>query len=298
MGKPADRRVSGRGRDASVAHIYGMIAAKPTRVDCALVRAQEALIRSGFTRSRNVPRPTGWGACLFLEEGIRASRSPVHNPYDKVVDRSLLGTEADGAIAHVRHGTAGKPDRRNTHPFVHGTWAFAHHGAVENFQTIRRELTGEMTPELRRAVKGTTDSEHIFYLFLSYLKRSAGSIAGDAPINRIRDAFEKTVVRLNEWSERTGSKVCSSLVMVACNRQVLLACRQRGPLHILERETPRHCPVCGTSHVSPGEEDSPCRSVIVASEPFTGEEWGEVPDGNLLLIDPDLSVSCTPIRIE
>jgi len=210
--------------------IYGLIATSPSRIDCGLLRSQEALIRQGFGESRNSPRPSGRGVALFTEDEIRHTHEILHTPFDTTLDARLTRTAAGAAVSHVRHGSVGKAERKNTHPFLHESWAFAHNGTIENFLTIRRELMGEMTPELRRSVQGATDSEHIFYLFLSYLKRSAGSIAGDAPINRIRDSFSKAISMLNEWSERTGTKVVSGMVIVATNRRVMLAYRQGGPL--------------------------------------------------------------------
>ncbi len=165
---------------------------------------------------------------------------------------------------------------------------------IENFQTIRRELMGEMPPELRRAIQGGTDSEHIFHLFLSYLKRSAGSIAGDAPINRIRDSFSKTISMLNGWSERTGTKVISRIVMLATNRRAMMAFRQGGPLFYLERDSVPICPVCREHHAI-SEEGESYRAVALSSEPTSGEEWQEVPEGTLMLVDPDLTVTFSPI---
>ena len=279
-----------------MSNLYGLIATEPTRVDCALLRSQRSLILSGFGESRNIQQPTGRGIALLLEEDeIRTAHEVIHTPLDTNLDQSQIQTPASAIIAHVRHGSIGKPDLKNTHPFQHESWVFAHHGTIENFQTIRREVMGEMPPELRRAVQGGTDSEHIFHLFLSYLKRSAGSIAGDAPINRIRDSFAKTISMLNEWSERTGTKVVSRIVILATNRRALLAFRQGGPLHYVERDAVLHCPICGEPHAATAD-DRPYRAVAVSSEPFSGEEWKEVPEGSLMLIDPDLTVTFSPLE--
>ena len=278
-----------------MSHIYGYIASEPTRVDCALIRSQRALIRQGFNESRNRPRADGWGAALFVEDEIRISRKLITRPDEPIFDANIADTRARAGIVHVRHGTIGKPDRKNIHPFLHESWGFAHHGTVENFHTLRRELLGELTPEFRRGVEGATDSEHIFFLFLSYLKRSAGSIAGDAPINRIRDSLRKAASMLNEWSERTGTRVQSGLAMMASNRRTLLACSQGGPLFYLERSESVRCPICGTHHRE-GGEGAAYRAVAVSAEPTSAEDWREVPGGNVLLVDPDLMAEITLIE--
>jgi predicted glutamine amidotransferase len=78
------------------------------------------------------------------------------------------------------------------------------------------------------------------------------------------------------------------------NRQVLVAYRQHRPFYYVERDRALVCPVCGESHVVL-PADSIYRSVVVASEPFSGEEWKEIPDEHMVFVDPDVSVSVMPI---
>lgn len=275
-------------------HLYGYLASQPTRIDCAAVRSQEALVRQRSYLSRNLGRAVGWGAAIYLESEPAIHRRVISNHEEFRIDPKIAETPTHAAMTHVRTATVGKPERKNTHPFPFQNWAFAHHGSVENFPTLRRELMGELNPEYRRAIGGATDSEHAFFLFLSYLKRSAGSVGGDAPIHRIRDSFEKAVAMLNEMTGRSGSMIRSRLVFLATNRQVMLASRQGGPLYWLERRHASVCPVCRESHaVFSGDE--PYHSVILATEPLSGEDWLEVPEDHFVLVDPDLAVRFSPI---
>jgi glutamine amidotransferase len=276
-----------------VCHVYGFLASQPTRVDCALVRSQQALVRERSAFSRNLTPASGWGAALFTRSEPVLYRKVVVNQEDFAFDPKAATMHTHAMLAHVRTATTGKAERRNTHPFDCQSWVFAHSGTIENFQTLRRELMGELNPEFRRSIQGSTDSEHAFYLFLSYLKRSAGSIGGDAPVHRIQDSFLKTVEMLNEMTGRAGSKIRSRLVFFATNQQVLLASRQGGDLFMLERDRASVCTICGESHtvMTAGE---PYRCVVLATEPLSGEGWGEVPEGNVVLVDPDLAVTLVP----
>lgn len=274
-------------------HLYGFLASQPTRIDCALVHSQQALVRQRAGFSRNLVRANGWGAALFRDDEPAISRRVITNHEEFRLDPKVLSTLTNAAISHIRTGTIGKAERKNTHPFLFQNWAFAHHGTVENFYTLRRELMGELDPEYRRSIQGATDSEHAFFLFLSYLKRSTGSVGGDAPLNRTLDSFVKTVEMLNEMTGRSGSLIRSRLSMILTNRRSLFACRQAGPLYYLVREKAVVCPICHESHavMSSGEA---YRSVVVATEPFSGEEWEEVPDEHVLSVDPDLEILLTP----
>ncbi|MFH1681338.1 MAG: class II glutamine amidotransferase, partial [Candidatus Eisenbacteria bacterium] len=180
--------------------LYGFLASQPTRVDCALVRSQQALVRERSLGGRNLDPANGWGAAVFQPDEPVVFRRTIANQESFSFDPKAAAIYTHGLITHVRTGSVGRADLRNTHPFGFQGWVFAHSGTIENFHTLRRELMGELNPEFRRAIQGTTDSEHAFFLFLSYLKRSAGSIGGDAPVHRIHDSFLKTVGMLNEMT--------------------------------------------------------------------------------------------------
>ncbi|WP_460775682.1 class II glutamine amidotransferase [Microbacterium sp. GXF7504] len=72
-------------------------------------------------------------------------------------------------FAHVRAATAGTPiQRTNCHPFRHDNWLFMHNGAIAQFPRVKRELMLAVDPELYPRIQGSTDSELLFYLALTY----------------------------------------------------------------------------------------------------------------------------------
>ena len=56
----------------------------------------------------------------------------------------------------------------NCHPFRHGHWLFVHNGVIHGFQDMRRELLFAVDPELFDGIAGSTDSEALFYLALTF----------------------------------------------------------------------------------------------------------------------------------
>jgi len=70
-------------------------------------------------------------------------------------------------FCHVR-AAAGPPiQQTNCHPFRHENWLFMHNGMVADFDKVRRDLTFAVDPSLYPEIKGTTDSEVLFYLALT-----------------------------------------------------------------------------------------------------------------------------------
>lgn len=87
-------------------------------------------------------------------------------------------------FAHVR-AAAGPPiQQTNCHPFRHGGWLFMHNGAISGFHRMRRDLMLMVDPELFPLIQGTTDSEVLFHLALTYGLQ-------EDPIRAIGEAIRK-----------------------------------------------------------------------------------------------------------
>ena len=71
-------------------------------------------------------------------------------------------------FAHIRAATGTEIQRTNCHPFQYRNWLFVHNGTVREFDKLRRDLTLAVRPELFTEIKGTTDSEILFYLALTF----------------------------------------------------------------------------------------------------------------------------------
>ena len=71
-------------------------------------------------------------------------------------------------LAHVRATTGTAIQRSNCHPFRYGEWLFMHNGKIRDFEKMRRELAFAVAPELYNCMFGTTDSELMFHLALTF----------------------------------------------------------------------------------------------------------------------------------
>ncbi|MFD9442359.1 class II glutamine amidotransferase [Streptomyces sp. NPDC060006] len=71
-------------------------------------------------------------------------------------------------FAHIRASTGTAVQQTNCHPFRHGRWMWMHNGAITGFHVMRRELSLLVDPEMYPDIEGTTDSEVMFYLALTF----------------------------------------------------------------------------------------------------------------------------------
>lgn len=85
-------------------------------------------------------------------------------------------------FTHVRAATAPPIQQTNCHPYRYENWMFMHNGAIAGWRELRRDLTLAIDPSLYPNVLGTTDSEVLFHLALTYGLR-------DDPIDAIGRAI-------------------------------------------------------------------------------------------------------------
>jgi glutamine amidotransferase len=71
-------------------------------------------------------------------------------------------------FAHIRASTGTPVQQTNCHPFRHGRWMWMHNGGITDFHRIRRDLALTVDPELFLDIEGSTDSEMMFYLALTF----------------------------------------------------------------------------------------------------------------------------------
>jgi glutamine amidotransferase len=71
-------------------------------------------------------------------------------------------------FAHIRASTGGAVQQTNCHPFGHGRWLWVHNGLVRDFHRVKRELALAVDESLYPQMEGSTDSEMLFYVALTF----------------------------------------------------------------------------------------------------------------------------------
>jgi len=71
-------------------------------------------------------------------------------------------------LAHVRAAIGSPVQQTNCHPFRHRNWLFVHNGYVDDLHVLRRDLMLAVDPERFADVSGSTDTEVVFQLALTF----------------------------------------------------------------------------------------------------------------------------------
>src|SRR5215213_11358293 len=71
-------------------------------------------------------------------------------------------------LAHIRASTGTPVQRSNCHPFRQEQWLWMHNGAIRGFHEIKRDLLMAVDPSLYSGIEGSTDSEALFFLALTF----------------------------------------------------------------------------------------------------------------------------------
>ena len=144
----------------------------PIPIEALILRRQHSLIdqslhsREGATTTNGDGFGVGWYDKLGGMPGLYKSILPAWN------DRNLreLATHISSPLffAHIRASTGTAVQETNAHPFRHGRWLFMHNGLVREYPRVRRDLLLAIDPAQFPEIEGSSDSEVLFHLALTF----------------------------------------------------------------------------------------------------------------------------------
>jgi glucosamine--fructose-6-phosphate aminotransferase (isomerizing) len=110
------------------------------------------------------------------------------------LEAASANTQAITGIAHTRWATHGVPCERNAHPHISGSIAVVHNGIIENYESLRTELTAQ-----GYVFTSDTDTESIAHLVQATLKTEPDLFkAVQLACQRLVGAFAIAVVDHNQ----------------------------------------------------------------------------------------------------
>src|SRR4029079_9311268 len=143
----------------------------PVYLEEVLFKPKHSLIdqslsaRSGATTTNGDGFGVGWygtGATPGLYKSVQPAWS------DENLHDLASQIKSPMFMAHVRATTGTAVQRTNCHPFRHQNWLFQHNGAIREFSRVKRDLLLAISPGLFSEISGSTDSEIMFYLALTF----------------------------------------------------------------------------------------------------------------------------------
>lgn len=144
----------------------------------------------------------GSAPCLFTSIVPAWNCTNLHRIASKTASRLIFG--------HVRATSEGSLSEDNCHPFTHGCLMWMHNGGLGGWKHIKRRLGQRLADKWYLDVKGGTDSEWAFSLFLNTLEQlgydpDASPKNGFGP-NVLRRAVEATIAQINELTDSIPQK--------------------------------------------------------------------------------------------
>lgn len=120
-------------------------------------------------------------------------------------------------MAHVRATSLATIQETNCHPFRYRNWLFAHNGQIAQFGLIRQALLCKISPQYFDNILGSTDSEVMFHLALTFglekdvlsaITQMVHVVESTAKENGVNEALWMTLGisdGINLWGFRYGS---------------------------------------------------------------------------------------------
>ncbi len=261
--------------------LYAFRANEPTRVECSLVHAQNALIEQSRGDEEGLVHGHGWGVADY-KNGLPLIEKQSWAAYDgEHFQKRASQIYAKTVVAHVRLATVGEPSIANTHPFHNGPWVFAHNGTLPKFALVRDKMLPHIGPFYLNEIKGTTDSEHIFMYLLTLWRQNP-----DIPLIEL---VTQGLGQIITWCREVNPQAQIGLNIVLTDGYQLVGSRYGRTLWHVERERILECAFCGKSHVH-HKTGAHYQAYEVASEPITDENWHEMPDRTVYEVDEDFQL--------
>lgn len=144
---------------------------KPIPLEEMILLPENSLIDQSMSAKMS-PNPTngdGFGLGWYNSKGEPGVYRGVQPAWNDPNLRDLAHhLESPMFLAHVRRSTGTPVQQSNCHPFRHGSWLFVHNGLIYGYEEIRRSMLLEIDASLFSEIRGSTDSELMFLLALTY----------------------------------------------------------------------------------------------------------------------------------
>ncbi|CCH87838.1 Glutamine amidotransferases class-II [Modestobacter italicus] len=243
---------------------------------------ERSLIEQSRQHAPGMPVPNGDGFGLGWY-GRREVPALFHSDAPAWGDRNLATLSAEVCtpmfLAHVRAATGTPVQETNCHPFAAGRWMFVHNGYVADHARLRRDLVLAVRPDLFGSILGTTDSEVLFLLAITFglledplpaLERMAGFVESVAAASGVADPLQMTLGLTD------GARLHAVRYASGGEPNTLWSSADVETLRLLYPERERF------AHFSPGAR-------VVVSEPLVAlpGAWQEVPAGSALVVAED-----------
>ena len=270
---------------------------KETLLESVLVKPSNSIIAQS-KHARETTHTTngdgfglGWYAPeISPEPGLFKAISPAWNNQNLLHLAAKIKSSC--FCGHVRAATNGNVSDGNCHPFAWQHYLFMHNGGVGNFIKVKRHLRHQLDDDVYEWIKGETDTEHIYAMFIQCLKDYQNPGTAE-----IITALKQTITRLNKLVDQYGGGEVSHYNLCFTNGKQLFATRYSS--------NPNTSPAAslyyslgsefaftqGDSHMEKVDKGE-CDCALVCSERLNDSyvEWHLMKENSMIVIENDMSV--------
>lgn len=144
-------------------------------------------VDNSYENSRHLD---GFGFSWVSDKKWKTYKSPVLHLKDDHFEKQLPNiVKSHIIIGHIRNKIYGDASKENTHPFFLKNQVFFHNGFVKDFMKHKSAIMGKINKKYHSHIKGETDSECLFYLFLTI----KDSVSGEQPMVEQSKLFFQTL---------------------------------------------------------------------------------------------------------
>ncbi len=176
---------------------------------------------------RRQGEPLGWGIGFYQAGEILLRRRPIDDRDVIDLTEAAEDIRTDVLVGHVRRASVGALRTENTHPFRYRSWVFAQTGTIGGFDGLRERLLASQPEFLRRNVRGETDSECFFYLFLSFLHDAGHLSEAHVEPEHVAAALRASIALVDRLSAEEGQTPNGGNILVT-NGETMMAVHRDG----------------------------------------------------------------------
>ena len=224
----------------------------PIRMEQFLYKRKHSLIDQSLHAQLGATTTNGdgFGVGWYDDSGMPRVYRSTHPAWnDRNLRELAAGISSPLFFAHIRASTGTAIQETNTHPFRHGRWLWMHNGLIRDFALVKRDLVLAVDPELYPEIVGTTDSELMFHLALTFglerdpvaaVERMAGFVEETGREHGIEHPLQMTVATTDGrsiWAFRYSSEGDSRSLYFSTRMDTLKALYPESMLQLLSDET-------------------------------------------------------------
>jgi glutamine amidotransferase len=275
-----------------MARLFGLIGNRADLASRVLAAEKEALAVQAHGGQ------LGWGIGFYQGGEVLIRRRPIDDHASIDVAKAASDVRTDVLLGHVRSATVGPLRTENTHPFRYRQWLFAMTGTLPAFDSIRERLVTSVPEFLRSSIRGETDAEILFYVFLSFLHDAGRLTEAVTAAPHVREALRSCVAVVDGMAAEVDGQISQVNVMVS-DGESIYALHRGAPMSWrtfagkadaealigddlgLRRKTPE----LAQMHFNLLASDFDEEWSLTTSSPMTQSHWKVVPERAILTVE-------------